>query len=113
MLVSRTSHEKRTKLKQNAWLRPAVSDAMLAYDAVAEIEEIKWTDTQDALGQGILSVISTYCSQIIEGEDWCLFQFAMKQHFRKLSSDRSFTIRVGNQLQAWYWFTNRKVATSK
>ena len=33
MLVSRTSHEKRTKLKQNAWLRPAVSDAMLAYDA--------------------------------------------------------------------------------
>ena len=45
MLVSRTSPEKRTKLKQNAWLRPVVSDTMLAYDAVAEIAEIKWTDT--------------------------------------------------------------------
>ena len=46
MLVSRTSPEKRTKLKQNAWLRlGVVSDAMLVYDAAAEIEEIKWTDT--------------------------------------------------------------------
>ena len=45
MLVSRTSPERRTKLKQNAWLRPAVSDAMLVYDAAAEIEEIKCTDT--------------------------------------------------------------------
>ena len=41
MLVSRTSPEKRTKLKQNAWLRPAVSDTILAYDDAAEIENIK------------------------------------------------------------------------
>ena len=45
MPVSRTSPEKRTKLKQNAWLRPAVSDAMLVYEDDTEIEEIKWTDT--------------------------------------------------------------------
>ena len=54
MLVSRTSPEKRTKLKQNARLPPAVSDAMLAYDDTTTTQKSKKSNrrTQDAKSPG-------------------------------------------------------------